>query len=214
MIKGSSKIEAQYLRGDQRKYMVRCRRCNYPQELRWHTKNPETGEVGGFVWETQEGMLILESVRYLCQECGHPHSEYDKDKLFSPEEGAHWHPTARPAEEGIRSYHLPALYSPAGMKPWAACVSDYLKAFDFENNKVKDIGKFQVFYNNILAEPFEVMGNKIRFTSVSAHRRPVYRCGEIPNDFAMAYCGSKILFLTCQVDVHKNNLAVFRDGVD
>jgi phage terminase large subunit GpA-like protein len=65
-----------------------------------------------------------------------------------------------------------------------------------------------VFYNNILAEPFEVMGAKIRFTSVSAHRRAVYRLGQIPNEYAAQWSGSRILFLTCQVDVHKKNLAV------
>jgi phage terminase large subunit GpA-like protein len=204
----ASKIEAQYRRGDQRKYMVLCKSCGFAQHLRWETVDKETGVVGGFQWETEQGSLILESVRYCCQNCGHEHFEHDKERLFSEGHGAHWLATARPAEPGIRSYHLPALYSPIGMQPWYKCVSAYLSGFDPVERKVRDIGKYQVFYNNILAEPFEVMGSKVRFTSVSAHRRAVYRCGQIPNKYAATYSGSPILFLTCEVDVQKLNLAV------
>lgn len=208
LIKGKSKIEAAFQRGDQRIYRVLCKACGSPQALRWHTVDKDTGVIGGFQWETDNGILVLESVRYCCQNCGEPHYEHDKERLFSEDHGAHWHPTARPVEPGIRSYHLPALYSPIGMQPWYKCVSAYLRGFDPVEQKVRDITKYQVFYNNILAEPFEIMGAKIRFTSVSAHRRAVYRLGQIPNEYAIKNSGSPILFLTCQVDVHKNNLAV------
>jgi len=203
-----SKIEAQYQRGDQRKYMVHCKACGFAQNLRWETVDKKTGIIGGFKWETEEGSLLLGSVRYSCQNCGHDHHEHDKERLFSPDHGAHWLPTARPAEPGIRSYHLPAMYSPIGMQPWYKCVSAYLKGYDPAERKVRDIGKYQVFYNNVLAEPFEVMGSKVRFTSVSGHRRAVYRLGQIPNHYATQYSGSPILFLTCQVDVQKANIAV------
>lgn len=204
LIKGRSKIEKAYLRGDQRKYMVLCKKCRHPQELRWSTDDG----VGGFKWDMDDGVLVLESVRYCCQSCGEPHYEADKERLFSTQHGAHWMPTARPVEPGIRSYHLPAFYSPIGMQPWYKCVSAYLAAYDPVERKVIDIGKYQRFYNNILGEPFEIMGAKIRFTSVSAHRRTVYRLGEIPNAYATQYAGSHILFLTCTVDVHKTFLAV------
>ncbi len=208
LIKGSSKINYQYHRGDQRKYHVRCKHCSYPQELRWETTNKETGVIGGFAWDMEEGTLILESVRYRCCHCGKDHFEHDKTILFDPAHGAEWIPTARPVEPGIRSYHLPAFYSPVGFQPWYKCVSAYLKGFDPVERKVRDIGKYQVFYNNVLAEPFEIMGSKIRFTQVSAHRRAVYRLGQIPNGYAQQYSGSRILFLMCKVDVHKKNLAV------
>jgi len=208
LIKGSSKIEKAYLRGDQRKYNVNCLSCGFAQVLRWSSLDKETGIIGGFTWELDDGILLLDSVRYLCQKCGHPHHEHDKERLFSEDHGAKWVPTARPVEPGIRSYHLPALYSPIGMAPWYSLVSDYLDAYDVVNKKVKDVGLYQVFYNNVLAEPFEIMGSKIRFSSVSAHRRAVYRLGQIPNNHAEIHSGSKILFLTCLVDVHKQNLAV------
>lgn len=205
LIKGTSKIEKAYQRGDQRKYMVLCKKCNAPQELRWSYGE---NEKGGFYWETDGGILIPESVQYRCKECGEPHFEHDKERLFSESHGAHWQPTAKPVEPGIRSYHLPALYSPIGMQPWYKSVGAYLAGFDPVERKVRDIAKYQVFYNNVLAEPFEIMGSKIRFMSVSLHRRPAYRLGQIPNAYAIKNSGSPILLLTCQVDVHKSFLAV------
>lgn len=208
LIKNNSKIEAAYLRGDQRHYMVLCKSCGFPQALRWHTEDKKTGVIGGFMWDMDDGVLNLESARYACQNCGTAHYEYDKELLFSPEGGAHWEPTAKPMEPNIRSYHLPAMYSPIGMQPWYKCVSAYLKGFDPATKKVIDMPKYQVFYNNILAEPFEVKGTKVNFVQVSAHRRAVYRLGQIPNEYAVEHSGSVVLFLTCQVDVHKHNLAV------
>jgi len=208
LIKGISKIHKAYLRGDQRRYIVLCVKCKHEQYLKWSTRDKETDIEGGFKWEIVDGTLDLESVRYCCQKCGHEHYEYDKERLFSAEFGAYWKPTANPAEPGIRSYHLPAMYSPIGMAPWSSLVSDYLDAYDNIEKKVKDMGLYQVFYNNVLAEPFEIMGSKITFTSVSAHRRSVYRLGQIPNLYAKQHSGSPILLLTCQVDVHKRNLAV------
>lgn len=204
LILGKSKIDAAYKRGDQRKYHVLCKKCSFPQELSWRTKD----DVGGFKWDMDDGVLVLESVRWCCQNCGEAHYEHDKERLFSEEYGAQWVPTARPVEPNIRSYHLPALYSPIGMQPWYKCVGSFLAGYDPIERKVKDIGKYQVFYNNILAEPFEILGSNIRFTSVSAHRRAIYRMGQIPNVYAKQFSGSHILFLTCTVDVHKKNLAV------
>jgi len=208
LIKGISQIDFHFRRGDQRYYYVRCKHCGFPQVLRWKTVDKKTGVVGGFQWDLEDGTLILESVRYCCQECGRPHYEYDKERLFSPEAGAVWKPTAKPAEHGIRSYHLPALYSPIGMAPWSKCVSDYLQAVDPETERVIDIGKHQTFYNNILAASYEVRGSKVTREQVSLHRRVVYRFGQIPNEYAEKYSGSRILFLTCTVDVHDDFLAV------
>lgn len=209
LIKGKSKIYKNYLKGDQRKYMVFCKHCNQEQYLRWESINNETGVIGGFKWDfDSDNILITESVRYDCIYCGGSHYEADKERLFSPKYGAYWKPTAKPIEKNIRSYHLPSLYSPIGMKPWYENVILYLESYDPIERKVKDITKYQIFYNNVLAEPFENKGSKLRFSSVSSHRRPEYRLGQIPNNYAIKNSTSKILMLTCSVDVHKNNLAV------
>lgn len=199
-----SMIEKNYQRGDQREYNICCKKCNAPQVLRMK----HLGTKGGFTWEMEKNRLVIDSVRYLCKECGHPHVEVDKELLFSPDEGAHWAPTAVPVEPGIRSYHLPAFYSPYGFRPWSKNILDYIEAYDEKSKSVLDPGKFQVFYNNVLGEAFEVLGGRVHFTSVSSHRRSIYRLGNIPNKYAAKYSGSPILFLTCLVDVHDNNLAV------
>jgi phage terminase large subunit GpA-like protein len=208
LLKGSSKIETAFMRGDQRVYRVLCRACNFPQALRWETIDKATGIVGGFTWDTDGGMLVEGSVRWRCASCGHAHAEHDKARLFSAAEGAHWHPTARPAADWLRSYHLPGLYSPVGMAPWSSCVDKYLQSYDPIERRVIDIGKYQAFYNNILGETFETRGARISFMSVSSHRRTAYNMGQIPNAYAIKYAGSPVLFLTCQVDVHKTFLRV------
>lgn len=203
-----SMIREAYDRGDRRKYLICCKSCNFPQEIKQEHVNKKTGEINGFKWDTDDGALVLESVRYCCRECGHEHYEHDKELLFSAEHGAHWKPTCKPKEINIRSYHLPAWYSPFGFRPWYKGISDYLGSFDPVTKQVISISKYQEYYNNTLGVPFKVMGAKVRFKSVSAHRRVIYRLGEIPNKYAIKYSSSPILFLTCQVDVHKRNLAV------
>jgi phage terminase large subunit GpA-like protein len=206
--KGTSKIEKRFKEGDQRYYFVRCLKCNYAQVLRWRHENKQTGEVTGMYWETENDVLIPESVRYLCQECGHPHTNEDKTRLFDPKNGAEWRPTAVPADPLRRSYHLSALYSPATMQSWASLVQKWLAAWDVKRNRAKDIEQLKVFYNNVLGEPFEMVGDKVRMSAVSLHKRMAYHFGQVPNKWASAHCGSQVLFLTCTVDVHKESLKV------
>jgi phage terminase large subunit GpA-like protein len=94
------------------------------------------------------------------------------------------------------------------MQTWAACVRKWLGAWDVEHNRPRDMGRLQVFYNNVLGEPFELRGERVKLEAVDAHRRDEYRFGQIPNKFAQRHCGSVVLVLTCAVDVHKDNLAV------
>lgn len=208
LIEGQSKIAERFARGDQRRYFVCCLGCGHAQTLRWQRVNPETGEVTGIVWEMERGRLIGDSVRYLCEKCGHPHTNDDKTRLLSPEYGAQWRPTAEPVTPDHRSYHINALYSPVGMQTWANIVLQWLEAWDPDHDRARDFGKLQVFYNNNLGQPFKVRGEQLRFENVSAHRRTAYQFGEIPNTWAAQYCGSPVLLLTCAVDVHKDNLAV------
>ena len=204
----SSKIQKQYLRGDQRQYMVLCRKCGFTQSLVWHGKSAE-GKPYGFVWDLEEGgTLIQESVRYLCQNCHHEHFEHDKKILFDPKHGAHWKPTAKPVERNIRSYHLPALYSPVGMQPWYKSVAMFLEAYDPKAMRVKDIGKYQVFTNNVLAMPFKQLGTRITTVMANSHRRPQYRRGTLPGKFAEQYAGGPVLSITAAVDVHQAHLDV------
>ncbi len=206
-IQGHSKIESLFKRGDQRYYNVKCLECGHPQVLRWTRTNKETGEITGITWDMDDDRLVPGSVRYLCSECGHAHTENDKPRLFAAD-NAEWVPTANPIAPDIRSYHISALYSPVGMQSWEMCVRDWVECWDVAKATPKDLAKLQVFYNNILGETFELRGQKLRMENVSAHRRTVYRYGEIPNEFAEEFCEGPVLFLTCAVDVHQDSLKV------
>ncbi len=212
LIQGQSKIETLYKRGDQRKYHVRCLRCEFQQVLRWSHTDNETGVTTGMAWETEGGRLVPDSVRYLCRHCSHEHTNSDKTKLFAESSGAEWLPTTESVSPFVRSYHLSALYSPVGMQSWGMQAQMWLEAWDVEKSRARDGRKLQVFYNTVLGETYELRGDFVRFESVSAHRRSEYRFGEIPNNaFALRYCGSCVLLLTCTVDVHDEsiNVAVF-----
>lgn len=207
LIKGQSKIEKLFLAGDQRYFFVRCLSCRHPQVLRWTRTDKETGRVSGFVWETEDGRLVEGSTRYLCEQCGHAHTNNDKPRLFAPE-NAEWRATATSGASTHRSYHLSALYSPLGMQSWDACAQKWLEAWDVDAGRSRDNLKLQVFYNNVLGEAFEVRGVKLHFETVSAHRRHAYSFGQVPNKWLTQACGSPVLIITCAVDVHLDNLAV------
>jgi len=205
LIKNKSRIHRGYLRGDQRKWFVPCKKCHKKQELKFKGLDKKTGQIWGLVWTMTDGILDVDSVKYLCQFCGYAHSNYDKAYILPRGE---WRATATAKSITHRSYHINAMYSPLGMYPWSAAVLDWLEAWDEESGTVRNVGLLQEFYNNVLGQPFEIRGSKIRFISVSGHRRACYRLGQIPNHYASQHCGSPILFLTCTVDVHKKNLAV------
>lgn len=208
LLEGTSKIAVLYEQGDQRKYHVRCLKCGFPQELRFQHRDNSTGVISGITWETENGLLVEDSVRYLCCNCQHPHVNGDKTRLFDPNNGAEWVPTAQPVSKDVRSYHISALYSPPGMYSWTSVVKQWLKAWDVDRNRPKDLAALQVFYNNDLGVPFKSYGEKVRPEQVSRHRRSEYRFGEVPNKWAEEACGSPVLVVTCSVDVHADNLAV------
>jgi len=206
LVKGTSKIERAYLEGDQRRFHVPCKACKKYQELKFYGINEQTGEVWGLTWDKDErGVFIPDTVRYVCQYCGQRHS--NADKIWMLPRGK-WVATAQPTMPNVRSYHISAMYSPAAMYAWSDAVRDYLNAWDVEASRPRDLGLMQEFYNNVLGKTFELRGTKIRLVTVSNHRRSFYNYGEIPNSYAQEHSGSKILVLTCAVDVHKDNLTV------
>lgn len=208
-IKGASNIESHYLKGDQRKYYVPCKHCGTMQVLKFNGVNRETGEAYGLIWQTESGILLPESVKYLCQYCGGEHVEADKVDMLA---GGEWRASAVSSDPTRRSYQISALYSPYGFKSWRSCVLDWLDAWDVVKNKPRNIESLQPFYNNVLGESFRMITEELDVNLLSKHRRKEYRLGEIPNDLVIASCDSEILLVTMAVDVHKDNLRVATYG--
>ena len=206
LMAGSSKIQKRFLMGDQRRYFVPCRKCGTMQFFRWHGVNEETGLIYGMRWDDDEdGNLVSGSVRYVCRECGYEHINDDKAWMLPRGE---WKATAKPVDPTRRSYHIPAMLSPVGFFSWEHCVYAWKEAWDTKHNRVRDAEKLQVFYNNILGEPFEPAGQKLTFQRASSHRLRDYRLGTVPNKHALAFGGGRIEFLLCTVDVHGSSLIV------
>lgn len=210
LLKDTSNIVRRFKRGDQRYYFVKCLECRHPQALKFKVEK-EGRQIGGLVWETENGRVVPGSVRYKCEKCGRLHTNEEKTKLLA-EDNAEWVATADPIRPDVRSYHLSALYSPVGFQSWETCVLKWTEAWDTENARPRDIQALQAFYNNVLAEPFERIGGKIEFRSVSQHRRMDYRRGEVPNEFANVVAESPIGVITCAVDVHAERLNVATYG--
>ncbi len=204
-IKGQSNIEREFRKGDQRHFKVPCKHCGYEQVLDFNGVDKITGESYGLVWETDCGVLVPDSVKYLCKQCKGEHTEADKVDMFA---NGRWEATAKSTDPQRRSYSLSGLYSPYGFKSWKSCVQDWLDAWDVDRNQAKSVEALQVFYNNIMAKPFRKENDKLKLTTMYGHRRTEYRFGEIPNYLAERSCDSEIMLLTCAVDVHKGNLAV------
>lgn len=210
LIAQTSKILREYTKGDQRKYLVPCKHCNEKQELVFKGIDEKDGTIFGIDFSCDEdGYLIEDSVVYICKYCQGRMTNDDKAWMYR-EGGKYceWEPTARPQNPLRRSYYIPALYSPVGMETWTNLVRKWLECWDVDADRVKDVDKLQWFYNNVLGKPFEVRGQALKLERVVMHRRTVYHSGEIPNQLALKETGSKILFITCAVDVHKDHLDI------
>jgi phage terminase large subunit GpA-like protein len=109
-IKGLSRIEAEFLTTDQRRYFVRCPYCDHwdyirwPQ-IRWEENRPETAHL-------------------ICTACQGRIEERMKGELLA---GGEWRPTAT-GDGRTAGFHLSALYSPLGWVSWQHIVREFLKA--------------------------------------------------------------------------------------
>jgi phage terminase large subunit GpA-like protein len=206
LISGMSIVFEEYELGDQRKRFFKCLGCAEYQTIKWERRDDD-GVVSGIVWSVDDdGKVIRESVKYLCRFCGHAHSEADKQIIFSDDHGCEWRPTAKPSQPDRRSYHVPALISL--QQTWYACVMDWIEATGDDPGQPADLQKLQVFYNNILGVPFELIGQRPTFQHVSAHRRLDYSMGTVPARYAERVAGSRIALLTAAVDVHSDGIHV------
>ena len=205
LVMQTSKINKQYLRGDQRQYHVPCKDCGHKQALVWKGVKEDGSHYGITFDTTDKGVLVEASVGYVCENCGSIWRNYDK-AWFLPR--GEWRPTADTQERGLVSYHIPGMLSPPGMFSWVGMVYDYLDAWDAVANRVKDIESLKTFYNTALGLPWEERGEAPKYEVIVSHRRAIYSRGEVPNEAALQETGSKIQLLTCAVDVHKYRLDV------
>ena len=203
LLEGTDTISKRFALGDQRYYHVPCKHCGFEQRL--YFQGSANKQQGRLIWETDNGVLVADSVRYVCGNCGA--CMVNEDKMLIMPEGQ-WHPTATPSRPDFRSYHVSAMYAPHFARSWEGIARSWVESWDTEKNTARDLEKLQVFYNNDLGEPYAVKVDKLKFHQVSPHRRVEYKMGQVPNEHALHYAGGPVEVITMSVDLQHTWLSV------
>lgn len=138
-IKGASRIEAEWLASDQRRFLVACPHCGHRQALVW----------GNLRWEGDNP----ETAAYACADCGAMIPEELKGALLA---SGQWVATR---ESRIAGFHVHALYSPWAR--WADLVREWQEV-------QQDVTRLQTFANLVLGEPWEDTGGTLSPESMAA----------------------------------------------
>lgn len=164
---GTSRIEIEYQRSDQRRYFVPCPHCGHMQWLRWRgfgpDDSPEAAKTYRLIWTDEKRTAAA----YLCGECGAHIEERHKTGMLA---AGQWQATA-PGDGVTAGYHINSLYSPAGWKSWVEILREFEDAS-------KDPALLKTFVNTTLGEPFEA-GTVVRLDAEGLSRRAgPYRLGD------------------------------------
>lgn len=137
--KGFSRIEAAWMRSDQRRFHVPCPHCGEYQPLKWGNKQ----EGYRLAWEKDgAGKPIPETVAYLCLYCEKPIDEKHKNRMLAAGRWVKGNP-----DSSVAGFHLNALYSP--WEPiWAKLAAEWAVA-------CKSREGLREFVNLRLGETFE-----------------------------------------------------------
>jgi phage terminase large subunit GpA-like protein len=163
-VKDFSRIEAEYLRSDQRRFYVPCPSCGGMQWLQWPRLKWDAKRPG--------------DVRYQCEHCGERFEENHKPAMLAAGE---WRATA-PSDGRTAGFQLSGLYSPLGWCSWEQLVDDFLRA-------KSDAPALKAFVNTRLAETWE----EDYAAAVSADglmtKRLAYESGICPDGVVLLTCG-------------------------
>lgn len=155
-IKGRSRIEEKFEKGDQRRYHVPCPHCGHMQHLQWQ----------GLQWAKD-----LSSAWYVCQENGCCIEEHHKTDMIAK---GQWVPGNPNARTGVRSYHINCLYYQFGLGPtWLELARMWLDAQG-------DPAKLKTFTNDRLAETWEDASMRAVRHNAIAERAEAYALREAP----------------------------------
>lgn len=164
-IKGRSRIEEKFLKGDQRRYHVPCPHCGYMQHLQWT----------GLQWDKD-----ITAAWYVCQDCGSHIEEHHKTTMIANGCWVAGNPDALP---GVRSYHINCLYYQFGLGPtWLDLARLWL---DAQN----DQAKLKTFVNDRLAETWEDTSMRSVRHNAIADRAEPYPLRQAPAEVLFVTAG-------------------------
>lgn len=159
--KGESRIEPEFMRGDQRYYWVACPHCNELQTLKWAQvrftdKNPDTSF-------------------YECEHNGCVINDQDRRAAVrdAEKQGGGWRATAE--FNGNVSYHLSQLYAEA---PLSDGVREFL---DAQGNPQY----LKTWTNTFLGETWEEKGKRLEWSDLLDQREDYQTRDPIPEDVTL-----------------------------
>lgn len=159
-IKGASRIEAAYLRSDQRHFLIPCPHCGTFQMFKWSNISWQKGEP--------------ESAVYLCSTCAATIDESQKHMMIA---NGHWE--ASVSARGIAGFHINELYSP--WRRWSDVVTDFLAA---KSNPQT----LKTWINTSLGETFEEESERFDANTLLT-RRENYSPRFLPNNILYLTAG-------------------------
>jgi len=188
---GRSEIQANVLRGDQRKWHLFCPDCHHPQVLVWEQLRVVDGQA--------------ETARYACSSCGSLNdeaawkSENYRERprgMTEPEAKAsgraYWEATAV-GQPGVASWcEMEALAAPLGWRPWPGMWVEWQAAQG-------DDDKLRIFTNNLRGRPYK---DSVR-SDVGAEQLQ-----QRAEAYDLMTCPFGGLVITAAVDTQDNRLAV------
>ncbi len=198
-LKESSNIEPQYLLGDQRKFHIPCPCCGEFIVLEWNVDVDGTDgkKKGGITWELDDdNELVDDSVGYICQKCG---DFFDDSKKHELNLAGMYIPTAKPSRPGYYSFHISALYAPAGMYQWEHYVREWLEANPPDGDRDETL--HQTFVNLVLGQTYEQKGEAPKANHLQKNIRP-YEIGTIPEALSVRDGNGEIVLITCSSDLN------------
>ncbi len=154
-VKDFSRIEAEYLLSDQRRYFVPAPCCGVMQWLKWPQMK----------WVDNEPS----TVRYQCEACGELFNESHKTRMLT---AGQWRATA-PGDGKTAGFHISSLYSPLGWKSWDEVVEDFLRSKG-------DAPRLKTWVNTVLGETWEEDYASKVSASALLERCESYRAGQLP----------------------------------
>ncbi|MGD0026832.1 MAG: terminase gpA endonuclease subunit, partial [Xanthobacteraceae bacterium] len=178
-VKGASKIETIFERGDQRRWHVECPHCRERIVLEWHA--PFDPSSHGLKFRKE----YPHQAHYVAPCCGGVIEGWQKLEVYRT---GRWIATA-PGLGRFPTYHFDALASP--FVPWDAIAKEYIDAGD-------DPAKLKAFWNLYLGLPFDVTGDAPDH-ELLMQRREDYKPGRVP---------AGALLLTAFADVQMRGIYV------
>lgn len=162
-ISGNSRIEEEFLAGDQRLFHVPCPHCEKDQVMEWKNVSWNKGKP--------------ETALYYCQHCGESWSEYER--LIALKNGVY---KATAPFNGHASFKANKLSSP--WQPMSVLAKKFLESKESPQ-------KLKTFINTQLAETFKETGEVPEWENIY-RRRETYKMGVCPKDVAVLTMGADV----------------------